>query len=562
MSQKICIVNGELRFMDSKDDDRQMNILGDFKKRNMDYSVVGVLGIQSSAKSTVLNATFGTSFETKAQGNLDQKTQGIWIAMADKKLVGQRNILIMDVEGTDAEERGDRAAEYAKKTSLFSLVMADVLVINMRQDAVGLLQGGNLVLLETIFEKNLTLFAEQGGRKRHLMFLIRDINKHAKKDYLQGKVMGSINRIWSDVTKTGKFAGARLDQFYDLSFEFLHNQIDEENQHEVGNLREKFTDILLQRYKARDIPASDFFLFARSIWNKINLDKELNIGSERKMLAEFQCRKISDRCFTSFSMGLKAITNETEATRFSSKILSDFDSETAYYDQSIVSKSKTKLRSNITAKLQEHKEVQLEKQRQQELEKKREEEIAKMRKAQAEIERQARLERQRQQDLEKKREEEIAQMKRDQIEMERKAEIERQRQQELERQREEDNQRLREQMRREQQEFRRQQEKMQKKIDQAKKDKAEENKAIIAAKKKEAENTNKLITGGGLVVGAALGVAAIATAPATAIPAAVASLGSWLFPTSATVGAMVGKVMSEVGKDYWRSSTDVKEDGN
>lgn len=58
------------------------------------------------------------------------------------------NTLVMDVEGTDGRERGEDQ-DFERKSALFSLATAEVLLVNMWEHQVGLYQGGKSTLLVT-----------------------------------------------------------------------------------------------------------------------------------------------------------------------------------------------------------------------------------------------------------------------------------------------------------------------------------------------------------------------------------------------------------------------------
>lgn len=91
-----------------------------FISKGTDYSIVAILGPQSSGKSeyidvysvpkstsgTLLNLLFGTRFDVMdAEIGRQQTTQGVWMGVA--RVESPETILIMDVEGTDGRERGE-----------------------------------------------------------------------------------------------------------------------------------------------------------------------------------------------------------------------------------------------------------------------------------------------------------------------------------------------------------------------------------------------------------------------------------------------------------------------
>ena len=138
------------------------------------YDICAVLGSQSTGKSTLLNRLFGTNFDVMDDRARQQTTKGIWLCRGM-----DRNVLVMDVEGTDGRERGEDQ-DFERKSALFSLATAECVIVNMWENQVGLFQGANMGLLKTVLDVNLTLF--QVGRARAgvpkektlLLFVIRD----------------------------------------------------------------------------------------------------------------------------------------------------------------------------------------------------------------------------------------------------------------------------------------------------------------------------------------------------------------------------------------------------
>ena len=105
------------------------------------YHVVAVFGSQSTGKSTLLNHLFGTQFSVMDEQARRQTTKGIWMSRAIEdneqenskgmRKIGSdgigKNILVMDVEGTDGRERGEDQ-DFERKSALFALATSEVLV--------------------------------------------------------------------------------------------------------------------------------------------------------------------------------------------------------------------------------------------------------------------------------------------------------------------------------------------------------------------------------------------------------------------------------------------------
>ena len=69
--------------------------------------------------------------------------------------------MVMDVEGTDGREHGDDQ-EFERRSALFSTAAAEVIIVNIHENNVGLYNGANMGLLKTVFEVNLSLFQHEG----------------------------------------------------------------------------------------------------------------------------------------------------------------------------------------------------------------------------------------------------------------------------------------------------------------------------------------------------------------------------------------------------------------
>lgn len=74
-------------------------------ERGFSYTIVSIMGPQSSGKSTLLNHLFGTTFkEMDACEGRSQTTKGIWMA----ECAGiEPCTLVMDLEGCDGRERAE-----------------------------------------------------------------------------------------------------------------------------------------------------------------------------------------------------------------------------------------------------------------------------------------------------------------------------------------------------------------------------------------------------------------------------------------------------------------------
>lgn len=203
-----------------------------------DYNTVSVIGAQSSGKSTLLNLVFKTDFQMldqESDGN-QQTTKGIWVS-ADPS----GRILVFDIEGTDSAEREDQKATFEQTTSLFSLVISDVILVNMWAQDVGRAAASNYEIFKVILECNLKLFNQSSKKK--MLFVIRNFN-HDKNnpEKTKEKLFDGLDKIWDAIYKPDKYKESKLTDFFVFDFWFMPDLVYREEQfYEYGNkLRDRF----------------------------------------------------------------------------------------------------------------------------------------------------------------------------------------------------------------------------------------------------------------------------------------------------------------------------------
>jgi hypothetical protein len=288
------------------------------------YYVVSILGAQSSGKSTLMNMLFGTDFSVMiAKTGRRQTTLGVWLGLAppDKgEEVDTDTVLVLDVEGTDSRERGEDHGSFERKTSLFSLALSEILIINMWTTDVGLHDGANYSLLKVVFELNLQLFQQSSnGNKTLLLFLFRDHTlpedeEHTPLDYFVKVISEDMDKIWSTIAKTEGFAQSKVTDFFEFRFVSLPHKVhkSKEFKAQVAELKHRFLDpknpdrLLSKNYK-KDIPADGFAKYATNIWSVIQENKDLNIPTQKEMLSMFRCEQMANAAVDEFVKALEAI---------------------------------------------------------------------------------------------------------------------------------------------------------------------------------------------------------------------------------------------------------------
>eukprot|EP00388_Colpodella_angusta_P044211 GDKK01062096.1.p1 GENE.GDKK01062096.1~~GDKK01062096.1.p1 ORF type:complete len:802 (+),score=223.34 GDKK01062096.1:26-2407(+) len=273
-----------------------------FEEKGFEYNLVTVLGCQSSGKSTLLNELFGTKFEVMhAASGRSQTTKGLWMA-ADKKSEAQKKILVMDVEGTDSRERGEDRHTFEHRASLFALAVADLLVMNVWNHDVGRYGATNMGVLKTVFKVNLELFhsaadtASNPPPRTTILFVIRDFDGETPLHFLEKTLLEDVFKIWGEIKKPLGLETLSVNKLFEFKSVGLAKATSaatkEEFQRGVESLRDSMVKYWLPPRYSRNIPADGLGPFISSVWKAILESSDLDIPSQRRLLAEYRCEEI------------------------------------------------------------------------------------------------------------------------------------------------------------------------------------------------------------------------------------------------------------------------------
>lgn len=279
------------------------------------HRIIAVFGSQSTGKSTLLNHLFSTNFDVMNEGNRQQTTKGIWLAMSpgvtnSKNVRSSENILVMDVEGTDGRERGEDQ-DFERKAALFALSTSEVLIVNLWETQVGLYQGANMGLLKTVFEVNLLLFGPSklasNDHKVLLLFVIRDHLGVTPLESLADTIKQDLLRIWDGLSRPADVAHLSFNDFFDVAFQTLSHKILQHDKFldDIKLLGDRFMDpkkesYLFKPYYHHDIPIEGWTMYAESCWDQIDNNKDLDLPTQQILVAKFKCDEISAACYEEF----------------------------------------------------------------------------------------------------------------------------------------------------------------------------------------------------------------------------------------------------------------------
>ena len=319
----------------------------------VDYTVVSIMGPQSSGKSTLMNHVFGTTFdEMDALSGRQQTTHGIWLAESPK-ISGPRT-LVMDLEGSDGRERGEDDTSFERQSALFALATSDILMVNMWAKDVGRESGAGKPLLKTIFQVNLKLFQPSpGARRTILMFVFRDRTK-TPLDKLKETWEADLSTMWDTLAKPEEYGTSSLQDFFELQYAALSNYEDkpEDFSAESVMLRRRFThdageDESLIRNTSDKLPGQALALSMVKVWDVIKENKDLNLPAHRVMVATIRCKEIALQQVSVFDEHDVWIKIQKEYTsdivpEFGNKVahildevMSGYDEEARYFDAKV-----------------------------------------------------------------------------------------------------------------------------------------------------------------------------------------------------------------------------------
>jgi len=298
---------------------RQTSRGGDHQK----YAIISIMGPQSSGKSTILNELFGTNFDvmdhTKGR---HQVTTGIWIGSCPKA----RDLMVLDLEGTDSAERKQNRSNFERQTSLMALTLSEVLIINMWATDIGRSTGMNVDTLRAILSANLRLFAPDS--KTLLLFLIREQSPDESQfgvtpsAQLRETVQRVLMTIWTEIDKPDGFGDTKLSDLFDIDFFFLPPLVyfKELFDRRCRELYGRFTRSSDPHYYFNNsyhfkkcVPPEGLWTWTSQIFQAITKDESLNIPDQQKLLSAYRCEHALNAAFAAFTNGIAEVSAEVEA---------------------------------------------------------------------------------------------------------------------------------------------------------------------------------------------------------------------------------------------------------
>ena len=292
-----------------------------------------------------------------------QTTKGVWVA-ADYR----SKILIIDCEGTDSKSRSEQdRGKFEHSSSLFALAMSDILIINMWTSDVGRYTASNYGVLKIVFEMNLKLFEQKTAKK--IIIFLRDFDPtRNRKDKIEGLILEDIHKIWKDIKIPEKYAGKGPENFFSFEFITLPHLIyrPKDFKDEIENLRKRLVKdspnyFFSNLSSIKNVPADGLKQYVTQIWTDIMNEKDLDIPSQREMLANYRCNEIKNQILSSYDKQFKEIyklSTEKDIPNFKdicidlkNKICEEYEKKSSNYDNKVFLNIHKQLEEQISQKL-------------------------------------------------------------------------------------------------------------------------------------------------------------------------------------------------------------------
>ena len=292
-----------------------------------------------------------------------QTTKGIWIA-ADYR----SKVFIIDCEGTDSKSRTEEdRGRFEHSSSLFSLAMSDILIINMWTKDVGRYTASNYGVLKIVFQMNLKLFEQKTAKK--IIIFLRDFDEtRNRKDKIEKLILEDIHKIWKDIKIPDKYKGKEPENFFSFEFITLPHLIfkKEDFDKEIENLRKRLDKndknyFFSNLSSIKNVPADGLKQYVSQIWKDILSDKDLDIPSQREMLANYRCTEIKNIILMSYEKEIKdlyksSIEKNIENIKdifidIKNRINAEYEKQACNYEEKVYKNIYKQLNEQVSQKL-------------------------------------------------------------------------------------------------------------------------------------------------------------------------------------------------------------------
>jgi hypothetical protein len=189
-----------------------------------------------------------------------------------------------------------------------------------------------------------------------------------RKDKIEGLILEDIHKIWKDIKIPEKYAGKGPENFFSFEFITLPHLIYREKdfKEEIENLRKRLVKdspnyFFSNLSSIKNVPADGLKQYVTQIWTDIMNEKDLDIPSQREMLANYRCNEIKNQILSSYDKQFKEIyklSAEKDIPNFKdicndlkNKICEEYEKKSCNYDNKVYLNIHKQLEEQISQKL-------------------------------------------------------------------------------------------------------------------------------------------------------------------------------------------------------------------
>ena len=247
--------------------------------------------------------------------------------------------MVFDLEGTDSLARKEFAGikNLEKKNALFALAISQILVVNIRADGIGTKAASMIEVLRAILKISLRII--NPNVKKRILLVFRDMEDRHNGEMMKNFLYNELRDAWARMSFEQTVEIGQMDDF----FEFYHHDIRNINEpqrfeEDIGDLRDKLLNSTRSNYLFRnivsDIPLNGFQAYLESIWGQTaNELDDLNIPTQKELLANHRCEKFRDKAFKMFMEEIPAGVGTTEIVNFKEMLEQSWRKSLENYDQ-------------------------------------------------------------------------------------------------------------------------------------------------------------------------------------------------------------------------------------
>lgn len=155
-------------------------------------------------------------------------------------------------------------------------------------------------LLRTVMDVHIQISDKSKHSNTVLLFVIRDYAGKTPKSNISSVLIEDLQKIWTSLKKSSELENKELTEIFSIQFEFLPHKILQSGEFKeaIQDFRSRFNNSLSENYIFTRILSdlvdkSDWIVFARNVWERILSNKDLDLPTERELLAQFRCDEIS-----------------------------------------------------------------------------------------------------------------------------------------------------------------------------------------------------------------------------------------------------------------------------